>query len=132
MREIGAYIAAVVLLAAGPAWSGGQGCPQCASQLSLTRKQVECLSRRIDRLLSRPIEPVFFDASACGQTPGTMSPAAVNIPVPLADAHPDALWVQLTKKQLACLKSRIAAIPASGHEPFVIPLAGQSCRLGKS
>ena len=97
-------------------------------KVTLSRKQADCVATRLDALLLRRTEPVFFDASACSQVPTTMGPANPVIAGPKPASVPDNLWLLLTKRQLACLKRQLVALRPDQAGPIEIALDDEACR----
>ncbi len=138
MRRIRSGLSVVLLscLASGSAQSAD--CPDCDIRFSLSRDQVVCVGKRLDRLIGRPSEPVYFDAAFCSEAMATtsaahtMSPANPDLspPAPVAKDKADALWLRLSKRQLICLKRKIAALPADG-QMFEFRLDASNCPVDR-
>jgi hypothetical protein len=106
-------------------------CPNCDVQFTLTHADVVCVAKRIDRLLGRP-DPVYFDAANCDQnTTKVMSPAQPNIVPPQPTASPTEKWLQLTKQQLQCLRTKLPELQSSKDDPVAVSLSASDCSGNK-
>jgi hypothetical protein len=126
-RVLAAFIGAA--LGALPATAQVVGCPACSTSFSLTHKQIDCLAKRLEKLLTRTVDPVYFDAAGCveiRQVMGGSPLIGLGPPAPAATA--DAKWLQLTKKQLACLKPRIAQLKADPDDPVDVAVDDAACQ----
>lgn len=113
--------------ASQPALSQVDGCPSCTVNVTLSRSQADCVTQRVDALLTRKLDPVFFDASSCSRPTVTMSVPMVKGPEPAPPQEATALWLQLTKRQLACLKLKLVQSLARSDQPIVLILDNASC-----
>ncbi|MQX38734.1 hypothetical protein [Sinorhizobium meliloti] len=101
-------------------------CDGCDISFALTRTQIECVSKRIDRLLLRSTDPVYFDADGCHAASGTMSSTVPRIVAPSA-SDKQAKWLLLTKKKLTCLKSKLSGLANNGEDPVHFNLSETAC-----
>jgi hypothetical protein len=108
-------------------WAQSSDCQECNSGFSLTRVQLLCVAKRIDRLLVRPTDPVYFDAGGCDASAGTMMPTVPRITSPPAAPSAEAKWLQLSKKQLQCLRAKLPALQASNRDPIFISPSDMEC-----
>jgi hypothetical protein len=115
---------------------GGSARPQvvnCAKSdecIQLTRAQLACVAKRIERLLVRPTDPVLFDAAGCDDRAAiTMGGVVPHITVPPPAEAPSAKWMQLSKAQLKCLRGILPSLQGGAEDPILIALSRLSCSL---
>ena len=106
-------------------------CADCDATFTLTHTDIQCLAKRIDRLLDRP-DPVYFDAANCDQgSVKVMSSSLPPIVPPFPTASPANKWLQLTKQQLQCLRAKLPELEASADNPVKISLGSPDCSGNK-
>lgn len=120
-------VLALIGITSQRAWSQVAACPTCTANFALSRDQVRCVSQRIDALLARKLDPVFFDASSCARAASTMSAPTVPLPNPVPTNEANALWLQLTKRQLGCLKPKLAQVLEQSDQSIVLALDDANC-----
>lgn len=102
-------------------------CADCDAAFTLSRTDLQCLAKRIDRLLARP-DPVYFDAANCDQgSVPVMSSSLPTITRPAPTATPANKWLQLTKQQLLCLRAKLPELEASTDNPIKVSLKSTDC-----
>ncbi len=115
---------------AGVASAQGESCPDCDAAFALSRPQLSCIGQRIDALLRRPGDPVYFDAAGCGTVNATMGGGGNTYP-PIVPPPPSksnaSKWLRLSKIQLRCFKEKLAAIEAKPGDPGEVSLALSDC-----
>lgn len=124
------FVAAVFLISAcNKVFSEFLDCPDCDASFTLTHADLACIAKRIDRLLDRP-DPVYFDAANCDRGSGSvnvMSSSLPNLKAPAPSTSPAAKWLQLTKQQLQCLRTKLPALEASKDDPLAVSLSSADC-----
>ena len=123
------YPLILVFFAAGYLRAGAEfaGCVDCDVAFTLTHTDIQCLSKRIDRLLGRP-DPVYFDAANC--EPGSVAVMSSTLPPivpPTPVAAPANKWLQLTRQQLQCLRTKLPELAASVDNPVKVSLGSSDC-----
>jgi hypothetical protein len=111
----------------GSSQSQTSNCKKSGDCIQLTHAQLSCIAMRIDRLLTRITDPVYFDAAQCDQSPMKMSSGSVVIHIPEADRTPKANWIQLSKAQLKCLRSLLPSLQANVDDPVSIEAGSLGC-----
>jgi hypothetical protein len=110
-----------------PAHAQFADCNSCTVSFSLTRKQVLCVKKRLDNLLRRN-EPVYFDASNCDQSHAmVMSPTFPILKDPTPAPIAKSLWLELTNKQLQCLRHKLSQLQNNHDDPIAISLSVDDC-----
>jgi len=108
-------------------------CQSSRKCIELTRAQVLCINKKIDRLLERPTDPVYFDAGGCGDQGDKLGPGVPHIPViPNTDGQQspntsNAKWLRLSKFQLECLNKILPSLISSGTDPVTVELGEAGC-----
>jgi hypothetical protein len=117
-----------VLCAGGPANSQVTVCQNSDECVLLTHTQLTCIAKRINRLLARETDPVYFDAARCDdQSPGTMSGVVPRLTMPQATETPVAKWIQISKTQLKCLRKLLPSLQDVTEDPVPIALSRLDC-----
>ena len=130
MRSVFFLSATFALISiAGTAQPQNVECASSGQCIVLTRAQLLCVAKRIDRLLARNTDPVYFDAAQCGdRTPATMSSVPADIKAPPPANSPVANWIKLSKPQLRCLRSLLPALQLKTGDPIAIDVGSLSCQ----
>lgn len=119
---------AVIVLVVSCQIAAGQ-CTSCATEITLRKADWGCLQNKLEGYLNEPSDPVIVSLHNCGSrspdelrapTMPPISPAgrATNSPQPRRIK----LVLILSKAQLACIRSRIAAIQRNPSDPVTFAL----------
>jgi hypothetical protein len=106
--------------------SAATNCTMCETEVVLTKRQIQCLDRRLTAYLRKSVDPVMVSLLSCDNeelpadiTSGKAAPVVVPRVEPGGDDAADSKVLFLTRRQIGCLKDAFGALKPIQNDPVI-------------